>query len=109
MIRCHTARSSASATTATARARVTEAREDLENAGITFRTLTGLPVDSVSMPPDLSQCQPATLEEAEVKRSIAAGAGEVDAAPPVRQAGVADDQVVRHPLNLRLCRWCMPG
>jgi adhesin transport system outer membrane protein len=48
-----------------ARARVTEAREDLENAGITFRTLTGLPVDSVSMPPDLSQCVPATLEEAE--------------------------------------------
>src|SRR5215213_2308221 len=48
-----------------ARARVTEAREDLENAGITFRTLTGLPVDSVSMPPDLSQCQPGTLEEAE--------------------------------------------
>jgi adhesin transport system outer membrane protein len=48
-----------------ARARVTEAREDLENAGITFRTLTGLPIDSVSMPPDLSQCQPATLEEAE--------------------------------------------
>ncbi len=48
-----------------ARARVTEAREDLENAGITFRTLTGIPVDSVSMPPDLSQCQPATLEEAE--------------------------------------------
>src|SRR5215213_940939 len=48
-----------------ARARVTEAREDLEAAGITFRTLTGLPVDSVSMPPDLSQCQPGTLEEAE--------------------------------------------
>ena len=48
-----------------ARARVTEAREDLENAGITFRTLTGLPVDSVSMPPDLSQFLPATLEEAE--------------------------------------------
>src|SRR5687768_7404882 len=47
------------------RARVTEAREDLENAGITFRALTGLPVDSVSMPPDLSQCQPGTLEEAE--------------------------------------------
>src|SRR5688572_6467719 len=48
-----------------ARARVTEAREDLENAGITFRTLTGLPIDSVSMPPDLSQCVPGTLEEAE--------------------------------------------
>ena len=48
-----------------ARARVTEAREDLETAGIQFRTLTGMPIDSVSMPPDLSQCMPATLEEAE--------------------------------------------
>jgi adhesin transport system outer membrane protein len=48
-----------------ARARVTEAKEDLETAGITFRTLTGMPVDSVSMPPDMSQCLPATLEEAE--------------------------------------------
>lgn len=48
-----------------ARTRVTEAREDLENAGITFRTLTGLPIDSVSMPPDLTQCAPTTLEEAE--------------------------------------------
>ena len=48
-----------------ARARVTEAREDLENAGITFRTLTGVPIDSVSMPPDLSQCVPASLAEAE--------------------------------------------
>ena len=48
-----------------ARARVTEAREDLETASITFRTLTGMPIDSVSMPPDLSQFMPATLEEAE--------------------------------------------
>ena len=48
-----------------ARARVTEAREDLETAGIQFRTLAGMPIDSVSMPPDLSQCMPATLEEAE--------------------------------------------
>ena len=48
-----------------ARARVTEAREDLDTAAITFRTLTGMPIDSVSMPPDLSQCMPATLEEAE--------------------------------------------
>jgi adhesin transport system outer membrane protein len=47
-----------------ARARVTEAREDLDTAGITFRTLTGIPVDAVSMPPDLSQCMPPTLEEA---------------------------------------------
>jgi adhesin transport system outer membrane protein len=48
-----------------ARARVTEAREDLETAGIQFRTLTGMPIDSVSLPPDLSQCMPASLEDAE--------------------------------------------
>ena len=48
-----------------ARAKVTEAQEDLDTAGITFRTLTGIPIDSVSMPPDLSQCMPASLEEAE--------------------------------------------
>ena len=48
-----------------ARARVTEAREDLDTAAITFRTLTGMPIDSVALPPDLSQCMPATLEDAE--------------------------------------------
>ena len=48
-----------------ARARVTEAREDLETAAISFQTLTGMPVDSVSMPPDLSQYLPATLVDAE--------------------------------------------
>ena len=48
-----------------ARARVTEAREDLDTAAITFQTLTGVPIDSVSMPPDLSQCMPASLPEAE--------------------------------------------
>jgi adhesin transport system outer membrane protein len=48
-----------------ARARVTEAREDLEAAGIAFQTLTGTPIDTVSLPPDLSQCMPATLAEAE--------------------------------------------
>jgi adhesin transport system outer membrane protein len=48
-----------------ARARVTEAREDLDTAAITFQTLTGVPIDTVSMPPDLSQCMPATLQEAE--------------------------------------------
>ena len=48
-----------------ARARVTEAREELETAAIQFRTLAGVPIDQVSMPPDLSQCMPATLEEAE--------------------------------------------
>ena len=49
-----------------ARARLTEAREDLDTAGIQFQTLAGIPVDSVSMPPDLSQCLPATLADAEV-------------------------------------------
>jgi len=48
-----------------ARAKVTQAQEDLDTAGITFRTLTGVPIDTVSMPPDLSSCMPATLEEAE--------------------------------------------
>jgi adhesin transport system outer membrane protein len=48
-----------------ARARVTEAREDLETASIAFQTLTGLPIDSVSVPPDLSAAMPAALPEAE--------------------------------------------
>jgi adhesin transport system outer membrane protein len=48
-----------------ARAKVTQATEDLDTAAITFQTLTGLPIDTVSMPPDLSQCMPATLADAE--------------------------------------------
>jgi adhesin transport system outer membrane protein len=48
-----------------ARTRVTEAREELDSAGIAFQRLTGMPVDSVSMPPDLSQCMPASLADAE--------------------------------------------
>lgn len=48
-----------------ARAKVTQAQEDLDTAAITFRTYTGIPIDSVSMPPDLSQCMPVTLEDAE--------------------------------------------
>jgi adhesin transport system outer membrane protein len=48
-----------------ARAKVTQAREDLDTAAIDFRTLTGMPIDSVTMPPDLSQCMPASLDEAE--------------------------------------------
>jgi adhesin transport system outer membrane protein len=48
-----------------ARAKVTQAQEDLDTAGITFRTYTGIPIDTVSMPPDLSQCMPGNLEEAE--------------------------------------------
>jgi len=48
-----------------ARARVTEAREDLETAAIAFQTLTGLPIDSVSVPPDLTGQVPQTLAQAE--------------------------------------------
>jgi adhesin transport system outer membrane protein len=48
-----------------ARTKVTQANEDLETAAITFRTLTGLPIDSVAMPPDLSPYMPATLADAE--------------------------------------------
>lgn len=48
-----------------ARARVTEAREDQETAAIAFQTLTGLPIDSVTMPPDLSPVMPAGLPAAE--------------------------------------------
>jgi adhesin transport system outer membrane protein len=64
-----------------ARTKVTEAKEDLDTAAITFRTLTGMEIDTVSMPPDLSQCMPASLEDAE---AIARGDN-----PRVREA-VAD-------------------
>ena len=48
-----------------ARARVTEAREDLDTAAIQFQNLTGAPIDSVTLPPDLSAAMPATLYEVE--------------------------------------------
>jgi adhesin transport system outer membrane protein len=48
-----------------ARARVTEAREDLDTAAIQFQTLTGVPIDSVNMPPDMSGAMPASLADAE--------------------------------------------
>jgi outer membrane protein, adhesin transport system len=48
-----------------ARARVTETQEDLDTAAIQFQTLTGVPIDAVSMPPDLSAAMPASLPEAE--------------------------------------------
>ena len=47
-----------------ARAEVTQAKEDLDTAGIDFQALTGIPIDSASMPPDLSTCMPATLVDA---------------------------------------------
>ena len=48
-----------------ARARVTEARENQDTASIQFQALTGMPIDSVVVPPDLSRFMPATLAEAE--------------------------------------------
>lgn len=49
-----------------ARAKVTQAKEDLEGAAISFQTLAGVPIDTATMPPDLSGSMPATLEEAQV-------------------------------------------
>ena len=49
-----------------ARARVTEAQEDLDTAAIQFQTLTGVPIDSVNMPPDLSGAMPGSLTDAEI-------------------------------------------
>nr|WP_294846920.1 TolC family outer membrane protein [uncultured Sphingomonas sp.] len=48
-----------------ARARVTEAQEDLDTAAIQFQTLTGNQIGDVAMPPDLSAAMPASLPEAE--------------------------------------------
>lgn len=47
-----------------ARARRTEAQEELENAGTTFRQLTGLPIDKVALPPSLTASVPTSLDEA---------------------------------------------
>lgn len=49
-----------------ARARVTEAREELDTAAITFQRLAGIPIDTATLPPDLSRHMPATLTEAQV-------------------------------------------
>ncbi len=48
-----------------ARARMTETQEDLDTAAIQFQALTGVPIDAVTMPPDLSSAMPATLADAE--------------------------------------------
>lgn len=49
---------------AAARVRRTEAQEELVNAAIAFRTLTGLSLDQASMPPSLRPNLPPTLAEA---------------------------------------------
>ena len=48
-----------------ARVRVTEAREELNVAAIEFTRLTGVPIDSATMPPDLSAALPPSLAHAE--------------------------------------------
>lgn len=47
-----------------ARVRRTEAQEDLANAGIEFLMLTGVPIDSVTMPPAVSSSLPPSLDDA---------------------------------------------
>lgn len=69
-----------------ARARVTQAREDLDTASIQFQTLAGVPLDSVQMPPDLAASLPASLLEAE---------GLARAQNPRVQEALADLQTAR--------------
>lgn len=47
-----------------ARARVTEAREELDSAAIGFQALAGVPIDMATMPPDLAQYIPTSLADA---------------------------------------------
>ncbi|HEY0594164.1 TolC family protein, partial [Sphingopyxis sp.] len=47
-----------------ARVRRTEAQEELVNAAIEFRTLTGMSIDQVSMPPSLKASLPPSLPDA---------------------------------------------
>lgn len=49
-----------------ARARVTEAQEDLETAAISFQALAGVPIDTATMPPNLAQYMPTSVTDAQV-------------------------------------------
>ena len=49
-----------------ARARVTEAQEELEAAAISFEALAGVPIDTATMPPNLAQYMPPTVTDAQV-------------------------------------------
>jgi adhesin transport system outer membrane protein len=53
-----------------ARAKVTQAREDLETAAIDFQAVAGIPIDSATMPPDLSQALPASVNDAEEQARV---------------------------------------
>ncbi len=49
-----------------ARAKVTQARENLEAAAIQFQNVAGIPIVTAVMPPDLSGAMPQSLTDAEV-------------------------------------------
>lgn len=53
-----------------ARAKVTQAREDLETAAIEFQAVAGFPIDSATMPPDLSGALPANVNDAEQQARV---------------------------------------
>jgi adhesin transport system outer membrane protein len=53
-----------------ARAKVTQAREDLEAAAIDFQAIAGIPIDSATMPPDLSQALPASVTDAQEQARV---------------------------------------
>jgi adhesin transport system outer membrane protein len=50
-----------------AKAKVTQAREDLDTAAIQFQAIAGMPIDSAVIPPDLSQALPASVNDAEAQ------------------------------------------
>ena len=53
-----------------ARAKVTQAKEDLESAAIDFQAVAGMPIDNATMPPDLSQALPTSVNDAEEQARI---------------------------------------
>ncbi|TVV72439.1 TolC family protein [Sphingomonas solaris] len=76
-------------------ARRTEAQEELTNAAISFRTLTGLPLDSATVPPALTAKLPATLEDAIAAARtnnplVREAMADIDAAYAVRDAAKAN-------------------
>jgi outer membrane protein, adhesin transport system len=78
-----------------ARARLTEAQEDMTNVGIAFRTLTGLDIGGVRQPPALgSQLPPSLAEAIELGRTqnprVKEAMADIDAAHAVVKKAEAD-------------------
>ncbi|HEX5775721.1 MAG TPA: TolC family outer membrane protein, partial [Caulobacteraceae bacterium] len=78
-----------------ARVRRTEAQEDLADAGIEFMMLTGIPIDSVTMPPPVTANLPTSLDQAvELARTqnplVREALADVDAAHAVVRAARAE-------------------